>query len=162
ILRPTDERRPGKIARVTQEWFDRGIHEYDRLLGWVFDHQPLTLLVALGTLVLTVVLYVVIPKGFFPVQDTGVIQRITEAAPTVSSGAMQEGKQTLADTILGGRGVDSSTPLTAVDGPNTTLTSGRSLTKLKPKSEGNDSISQTGGRLRRASRRATGVSLFLQ
>ena len=80
--------------------FERVIREYDRLLTWVLDHQPLTLLVAVVTLALTVLLYIVIPKGFFPVQDTGLMQGITQAGPTVSFAAMAERQQALADTIL--------------------------------------------------------------
>src|SRR5260370_26058103 len=78
------------VARKSQQWFDALIAQYGRMLNWVLDHQPLTLLVALGTLGLTVFLYIVIPKGFFPVQDTGLIQGISESEPSVSFEAMDQ------------------------------------------------------------------------
>ena len=123
------------VARKSQEWFDRLIAEYGRLLNWVLDHQPLTLLVAVATLVLTVFLYIVIPKGFFPVQDTGLIQGISEASPSVSFAAMSERQQALADAILQDPDVVSLSSFIGVDGTNTTLNSGRFLINLKPRDE---------------------------
>ncbi len=162
ILHPTDEKKQGRIARTTEAWFERAIHEYDRLLCWVFDHQPLTLLVAILTLVFTVVLYILIPKGFFPVQDTGVIQAITEAGPTVSFDAMAERQQKLADAILKDKDVASLTSFIGVDGTNNTLNSGRFLINLKDKSDRDDNITDTVRRLSRAARNDAGVSLYLQ
>ena len=101
----------------------------------MLDHQPLTLLVAVGTLVLTVLLYIVIPKGFFPLQDTGFIQGITEAGPTVSSTRWRERQQALADEILKDPDVASLSSFIGVDGTNNTLNSGRFLINLKPKDE---------------------------
>ena len=95
--RPSDM---SPIARKSQEWFDAVIAEYGRLLTWVLDHQPLTLLVAVATLALTVFLYVIIPKGFFPVQDTGLIQGISVASPSVSFAAMADRQQALAAAVL--------------------------------------------------------------
>src|SRR5258707_160223 len=100
LLRHRPVERMSPFARRNQEWFDRVIAEYGRLLNWVLDHQPLSLLVAVGTLVLTIFLYIAIPKGFFPVQDTGLIQGITEAPPSVSFAAMAERQQALAEAIL--------------------------------------------------------------
>ena len=76
-----EEKRQSAFQRRTEEYYERFIGEYDRLLSWVLEHQPLTMMVAVGTLVLTVVLYILIPKGFFPVQDTGFIQAITDRGP---------------------------------------------------------------------------------
>src|SRR5439155_248688 len=100
LLRHRPPHQMSPIARRSQEWFDRVIAEYGRLLNWVLDHQPLTLLVAVVTLVLTVFLYIAIPKGFFPVQDTGLIQGITEAPSSVSFAAMAERQQALAEAVL--------------------------------------------------------------
>ncbi|HEX9536341.1 MAG TPA: efflux RND transporter permease subunit, partial [Stellaceae bacterium] len=106
------------VARKSQQWFDALIAQYGRLLNWVLDHQPLTLLVALGTLGLTVFLYIVIPKGFFPVQDTGLIQGISEAEPSVSFEAMAQRQQALAAAILKDTDVVSLSSFIGVDGTN--------------------------------------------
>jgi multidrug efflux pump len=84
LLRPASQARENAFQRWNREWFDALIRGYGRVLAWVLDRQTATLMVALGTFVLTAVLYVVIPKGFFPTQDTGLIQAITEAPETVS------------------------------------------------------------------------------
>src|SRR5438552_619769 len=131
--RPPEQMSP--FARVTQEWFDRVMAEYGRLLTWVLDHQPLTLLVAVITLTLTILLYIVIPKGFFPVQDTGLIQGISEAPPSVSFAAMAERQQALADAILKDPDVVSLSSFIGVDCTNTTLNSGGLLINLRPRSE---------------------------
>ena len=123
------------IARKSREWFDALIARYGRLLNWVLDHQPLTLLVAVATLALTVFLYIVIPKGFFPVQDTGLIQGISVASPSVSFAAMSERQQALAAVVLDDPDVDSLTSFIGVDGTNTTLNSGRFLINLKPRDQ---------------------------
>src|SRR5205823_13417818 len=123
------------VARKSQEWFDALIAQYGRSLDWVLDHQPLTLLVAVVTLVLTVFLYIAIPKGFFPVQDTGLIQGISEASPTVSFAAMAERQQALAAVILQDADVVGLSSFIGVDGTNATLNSGRMLINLRPRSE---------------------------
>ena len=102
------------------------------MLTWVLDRQGATLLVAIATLVLTIVLYIVIPKGFFPVQDTGAIQGISEASPTISFAAMAERQQALAKVILQDPAVESLSSFIGVDGSNPTLNSGRFLINLKP------------------------------
>src|SRR3979490_761468 len=116
LLRHRAPQQMSPIARRSQEWFDRVVAEYGRLLNWVLDHQPLTLLVALITLALTVFLYIAIPKGFFPVQDTGLIQAITQASPTVSYAAMSERQQELAAAILKDPDVVSLSSFIGVDG----------------------------------------------
>ena len=158
--RPPQEMSP--IARRSQEWFDRVIAEYGRLLNWVLDHQPLTLLVAVVTLVLTVVLYIAIPKGFFPVQDTGLIQGITEAPPSVSFAAMSERQQALASAILKDPDVVSLSSFIGVDGTNTTLNSGRMLINLKPRNERTATASDIIRRINGEIGGIAGISLYMQ
>ena len=158
--RPPQEMSP--IARRSQEWFDRVIAEYGRLLNWVLDHQPLTLLVAVVTLVLTVVLYIAIPKGFFPVQDTGLIQGITEAPPSVSFAAMSERQQALASAILKDPDVVSLSSFIGVDGTNTTLNSGRILINLKPRNERTATASDIIRRINGEIGGIAGISLYMQ
>ncbi|HEY4114014.1 MAG TPA: efflux RND transporter permease subunit, partial [Rhizomicrobium sp.] len=163
LLRHRDEQREtGAIARKSRELFDRSIAGYDRMLGWVLDHQPLTLLVAIATLAITVLLYIVIPKGFFPVQDTGLIQGITQAGPTVSFEAMAKRQKALAATVLKDPDVQSLSSFIGVDGTNTTLNSGRFLINLKPKDDRNDSVTDIIARLRQRASDVPGISLYLQ
>src|SRR6185437_15269642 len=110
----------------------RVVDFYGRTLQWVLQRQKTTLLVALATLVLTIVLYVVVPKGLFPVQDTGIIQGISQAAQTISFSAMSEKQQALGDVILKDPAVESLSSFIGIDGTNTTLNSGRMLINLKP------------------------------
>ena len=128
----------------------------------VLDHQPLTLLVALVTMVVTVVLYVVVPKGFFPVQDTGVIQGISVAAQTTSFDAMAQHQQALAAAILKDPDVVSVSSFIGVDGSNMTLNSGRFLINLKPKDDRALNATQIGRRLQQETADVPGVSLYLQ
>src|SRR5215472_14869874 len=162
LLRHRSEQKQTRFARRAQEYFDRVISEYGRLLTWVLDHQPLTLAVAVGTLVLTVLLYIVIPKGFFPVQDTGLVQGITRANPDVSFSAMADHQNALAAQILKDPDVVSLTSFIGVDGTNTTLNSGRFLINLKPKDERSDNIETIVRRLTDIGHSVTGISLFLQ
>ena len=162
ILRHQRPSEMSLVARKSQEWFDDLIAHYGRLLTWVLDHQPLTLLVAIGTLGLTVFLYVVIPKGFFPVQDTGLIQGISEAAPSVSFEAMAQGQKALATAILKDPDVVSLSSFIGVDGTNTTLNSGRLLINLKPRDERSTSASDVIRRLERETQDVTGISLYMQ
>ena len=118
--------------------------------------------IATGTIVLTVALYVVIPKGFFPVQDTGILQGTTEGAPSVSFAAMIDRQQQLAELILHDPDVDSLSSFVGIDGANTTLNNGRYLINLKPKNQRGDSIVQTMARLSNAARGVSGIKLYLQ
>ncbi|MEA2812973.1 MAG: multidrug efflux pump [Rhodospirillaceae bacterium] len=143
-------------------WFGHMISFYDRCLIVVFRHQPLTLLIAVGTIVLTVVLYIVIPKGFFPVQDTGLIQAVTEAPQSVSFEAMSERQRALADAILGDPDVASLTSFVGVDGTNPTLNSGRMLINLKPRDSRDTTASQVIRRLQRETASVQGITLYMQ
>ncbi len=153
--------RRGFHAR-TQKWFDAVIAWYGRALDRVLDHQPLTLLVAVATLVLTVYLYIVIPKGFFPVQDTGLIQGVSQAPQSVSFAAMAERQRQLADVILKDPAVDSLASFIGVDGTNLTLNSGRFLINLKPHEQRRESASEVIRRLVEETRGVPGISLYMQ
>src|SRR5271165_1012818 len=158
-------RRPSEmsaLARKSQQWFDALIAQYGRLLTWVLDHQPLTLLVAVGTLGLTVFLYIVIPKGFFPVQDTGLIQGISEAAPSVSFEAMAQRQQELAAAILKDPNVESLSSFIGVDGTNPTLNTGRFLINLKPRDQRHISASDVIRRLVEETQDVAGIALYMQ
>ena len=143
--RPAESR--NRLDLAAERAFDRLIAGYGRWLGWVLDHQVLTLLVASATFAATVALYVVIPKGFFPVQDTGVIQGISEAAQDTSFSAMATQQQAMADVILQDPAVESLSSFIGVDGTNTTLNAGRFQINLKPKDERGLDVTGVIGRL---------------
>jgi len=143
-----------------QRQFDRLIAYYDRSLGWVLDHQPLTLLVALATLVLTVLLYVYMPKGLFPTQDTGQLQARVEASQSVSYTAMAMLQQEVARAIMEEPEVESLSSFVGVDAANNTmLHTGRMLINLRP---GHGSQDQIMERMRERVHRIAGVALYLQ
>src|SRR5207249_40426 len=131
LLRHTPEDQQSRFYKKTGEMFDRIIAFYGRTLKWVLQHQTATLLVAVATLVTTVLLYIVIPKGFFPVQDTGVIFGITEARQSTSFAAMASRQQELAKVILRDPAVESLSSFIGVDATNTTMNSGRIQINLK-------------------------------
>jgi multidrug efflux pump len=162
LLRRTPEKEQGRFYRASQRMFDRTIEHYGRTLQWVLGHQTATLIVAIGTLVLTVLLYIIIPKGFFPVQDTGVILGISEAPQSVSFAAMAERQQALAIVILKDPAVESLSSFIGVDGTNVTLNSGRILINLKPLSQRHVSASQAIRRLQSELAEVDGITLFLQ
>ena len=156
-----EDRHQSRVALKAQEYFDRTIAEYDRLLIWVLDHQPLTMLVAVITLMVTVLLYIIIPKGFFPLQDTGFIQGMTRGAPAISFSAMSDQQEKLAKTILEDPDVESLSSFIGVDGTNATLNNGRFLINLKDKSD-RDSVETVIRRLDKTARNISGLSLYLQ
>jgi multidrug efflux pump len=162
ILRYRNISETSLMTRQSQRWFDALIAQYGRLLTWVLDHQPLTLLVAIGTLGLTVLLYIVIPKGFFPVQDTGLIQGISEAEPSISFEAMAQRQQALAAAILKDPDVVSLSSFIGVDGTNTTLNTGRLLINLKPRDQRSISASDVIRRLERGTQHVSGIALYMQ
>jgi len=149
-------------AEAKPDWVERLIGGYSRWLTWVLGHQTLTLLVAVATLGLTVVLYLAVPKGFFPVQDTGVIQGISEAPQSISFRAMSERQQALARVILADPAVGSLSSYIGVDGDNVTLNSGRLLINLKPHGERDLTASQIIDRLRPELAKVPGIELYLQ
>jgi multidrug efflux pump len=161
LLRHTPPARQSAFYRASGRWFDAVIGRYGAMLNWVLDRQAATLWVFVGTLVLTVVLYVFVPKGFFPLQDTGVIQGISEAPQTVSFGAMAQRQQALARAILEDPAVESLSSFIGVDGTNTTLNSGRVLINLKPKAQRGD-ISAVIRRLQARLAKVEGISLYMQ
>src|SRR5579862_2998093 len=158
----TEAKKQGAVARRAEEYFERLIKEYDRLLTWVLDHQPLTLIVAVATLVVTVLLYILIPKGFFPIQDTGLVQGITQAGPTVSFQAMSERQTALARSLLANPNVSSLSSFIGVDGSNNTLNSGRFLINLVPKDDRAASIGDVLKQLADSAHNVPGISLYLQ
>ena len=135
---------------------------YASTLRIVLDHQGITLLVALGTFFLTGYLYVTIPKGFFPIQDTGVIQGVTQTAEDISFDQMAAHQQALARAILGDPDVESLSSFIGVDGSNVTLNSGRFLINLKPHAHRKASASEIIRRLQRETAGVVGISLFMQ
>jgi multidrug efflux pump len=162
ILRHVPEERQGRFYHASGKFFDRVIAAYGRSLQWVLRHQFATLLVAAGTLVLTVLLYVAVPKGFFPIQDTGVIQGISEAPQSISFAAMSVRQQDLARVILKDPAVESLSTFIGVDGTNTALNSGRILINLKPLAERRISASDVILRLQPELAKVTGISLYMQ
>jgi multidrug efflux pump len=132
FLHEKSEQRHGRLFQSSERVWQKVLDFYARTLRWILQHQGMTLLVAVGTLVLTVVLYVVVPKGFFPVQDTGVIQGISQAPAATSFPAMVRKQQALAEVILQDPAVESLSSFIGLDGINTTLNSGRILINLKP------------------------------
>ncbi|VXC22581.1 multidrug transport protein (RND family) [Pseudomonas sp. 8AS] len=162
LLKAEKEEEQGRFYRASGAFIDGLIERYGVGLQWVLKHQPLTLLVALGTLALTVVLYLAVPKGFFPVQDTGVIQGISEAPQSISFAAMSERQQRLAEVILRDDAVASLSSYIGVDGDNATLNSGRLLINLKPHAEREVSASEVIERLRPELAAIPGIALYLQ
>lgn len=154
--------KPQTAAEAKPDWVERLIGGYSRWLTWVLRHQTLTLLVAVATLGLTVVLYLAVPKGFFPVQDTGVIQGISEAPQSISFRAMSERQQALARVILADPAVNSLSSYIGVDGDNVTLNSGRLLINLKAHGERDLTASQIIDRLRPELAKVPGIELYLQ
>ena len=162
LLRPAAEERENAFQRWNREWFDALVRGYAGALTWVLDRQTATLMVALGTFVLTAALYVAIPKGFFPTQDTGVIQGITEAPESISFRAMAERQQALAQEILKDPDVDSLSSFIGVDGINTTLNSGRILINLKAHAQRKTDIVGIIRRLKETTARVGGITLYMQ
>ena len=162
LLRPESEARENAFQRYSREAFDGIVEVYGHALNWVLDRQTFVLLIALGTFALTAYLYVIIPKGFFPLQDTGVIQAISEAPQSVSYEAMAERQQQLASVILKDPDVESLSSFIGVDGTNTTLNSGRILINLKPYDQRKSGVTEVMRRLKQATAPLTGITLYMQ
>ena len=162
ILRHKDERQQGRLFRASERVFNRVIDFYGRTLKRVLQYQTVTLLVAVATLLLTVFLYIVIPKGFFPIQDTGVIQGISQAAPTISSRAMALKQQELTKVVLADPAVDTLSSFIGADGTNTTTNSGRMSINLKPLGDRGISASDVIRRLKPRLQQVQGIQLFME
>jgi len=162
LLKRVPEEKQGRFYHWSGQLFDRVIKRYGEMLNWVLDRQGATLIVAIATLVLTVLLYILIPKGFFPVQDTGAIQGISEAPQTVSFAAMAERQQALARVILQDPAVESLSSFIGVDGANTTLNSGRMLINLKPLAARDTDAAGVIRRLQARLADVEGIALYMQ
>jgi len=162
LLKHRSVEEQGSLYRATERAWNSLLTLYDRTLQWVLRRQTGTLLVAIGTLVSTILLYIFIPKGFFPIQDTGVIQGVSEAAQTVSFQEMSREQQALASVILKDPAVESLSSFIGIDGTNTTLNSGRILINLKPLEERKISASDVIRRLQPELAQVAGITLFMQ
>ncbi|MGB6831853.1 MAG: efflux RND transporter permease subunit [Candidatus Acidiferrum sp.] len=162
ILKHNPQEQQGKLFRASERVFDGMIAFYGRTLKFVLRFQTITLLIALATLLLTIFLYVIIPKGFFPVQDTGVIQGITQAPPTVGVTAMAQKQQEVADVVLQDPAVDSLSSFIGADGTNITTNSGRMSINLKPLKQRDLSASDVIRRLQTKLSDVHGIQLFMQ
>ena len=162
LLRHKSEAESGRFFLASERVYDRVIQFYGRTLQWVLKHQGATLIVALSTLVLTILLYVIVPKGFFPTQDTGVIQGISEAAQNISFSAMAEKQQALARVILKDPAVESLSSFIGVDGVNTTLNCGRILINLKPLNQRGINATEVMLRLQPELAKVEGITLYMQ
>jgi multidrug efflux pump len=162
LLKPEHEYASGWFYSKSGALLDAIIAWYGRLLRVVLRHQPATLLVAVATMALTVVLYMAVPKGFFPVQDTGAIQVITEAPQSVSFPAMADRQQAAARAILQDPDVHGLSSFIGIDGSNATLNTGRMLVTLKPIDERSVTASQVIERLRRRVAGVPGITVYFQ
>src|SRR5271166_5458353 len=162
LLKHRKEGEKGRFYEVTENYYNQVIAFYGRTLKWVLKHQTATLFVTFGTLILTLVLYVVVPKGFFPVQDTGVILGISEAPDNISFDAMSQRQQELAKMILKDQDVDSLSSFIGIDGTNTTPNSGRIQINLKPRDERSDDASAIIRRLQPELAKVDGITLYMQ
>jgi len=162
LLRHTPPEQQGWLYKKSEDVYKGIIDFYGMTLQWVLGHQFATLMIALATLGVTVWLYIIIPKGFFPVQDTGVILGVSEAAQTVSFPAMAEAQQNLAKVILQDPAVDSLSSFIGIDGTNTTMNGGRIQINLKPIEERKINASEVIRRLQPKLAKVTGITLYMQ
>src|ERR1700757_1511724 len=162
LLRHQTEQEQGWFYRKSEQFFHNVIEKYGTTLRWVLRHQRKTLLVTVGTLVLTLFLYVIVPKGFFPVQDTGVILGVSEAPDFISFDALAQRQQELAKIILKDSAVESLSSFIGVDGTNTTPNEGRIQINLKPRDERADDASAIIRRLQPELAKVDGITLYMQ
>jgi multidrug efflux pump len=162
LLRPGDHDRAGWVAKAVQRKIDRLIALYGLALRWVLERQGLTLIVALGTFVLTALLYIGIPKGFFPMQDTGLIQIVTQAPQNLAFSAMAERQQVAVKTILQDPDVSSVSSFIGIDGVNETVNTGRIQVALKPHGQRRAEISEVLQRLQQQLQFVAGLQFYLQ
>ena len=162
ILRSTHDRSPSRFEQISERLFNKLLGAYERGLNFVMARQTLTLVVFLATLALTVILYVIIPKGLFPVQDVGVIQAISVADNSVSYNAMVERQMALAEAILKDSDVTGLTSYVGIDGTNTTLNNGRFLINLKARDDRSSTAAVIARRLQGEVADVSGIQLYLQ
>jgi multidrug efflux pump len=162
LLKHVPEEKQGRFYHASGAFFDAVIERYGRSLTFVLKHQGTTLLVAVATMVITVFLYIIVPKGFFPVQDTGAIQGISEAAQSISFPTIAARQQELARVVLKDPAVASLSSFIGVDGTNSTLNSGRILINLKPLEERGLNASEVIRRLQPELAKVAGIQLFMQ
>ncbi len=161
LRRPREPKRGG-IGERMEQGFDWVVHQYDRGLTWVLAHQPLTLMVALATFAVTALLYLIIPKGLFPTQDTGLIQGVTSASQSISYAAMSDRQRELAQAILKDPDVAGVSSFVGVDAQNQTLNAGRVQISLKPVGQRHAGAPEIIRRLNREVEGVTGITLYLQ
>ncbi len=162
LLKHKPAHQQNAFYRKSEDFFNYVIRRYGDALQFVLRHRLATLLVTIGTLVLTLVLYVIVPKGFFPVEDTGIILGISEAPQTVSFTSMAQRQQRLADVILQDPDVESLSSFIGVDGTNTTINSGRIQINLKPLAKRSDRAPEIIQRLQSKLQKVEGISLYMQ
>src|SRR6202041_2727655 len=162
LLKHDPEAQNGRFYKLSERGFEAVIGFYGRTLKWVLQHQTMTLIVAVATLLLTIVLYVIVPKGFFPVQDTGIIQGISQASEDISFDAMAQRQQQLSAVILKDSAVESLSSFIGIDGTNTTLNSGRILINLKPLEDRGMSATAVIQRLQSELSKLEGITLYMQ
>ena len=156
--------RPERLSGRTKHegWFQLLLDWYGGTLTWVLDHQRITLYIAIGTLAVTAMLYILIPKGFFPVQDTGLIQGVSDAGESISYAEMARRQQSLAQAILNDPDVASLSSFIGIDGNNVTLNSGRFLINLKPRGVRKENLTTVLRRLRDETANVPGITLYMQ
>jgi multidrug efflux pump len=162
LLRHVPPEQQGRFYALSERAYKRTIEGYGSTLQWVLRHQPATLIVAIATLVLTILLYIFVPKGFFPVQDTGVIQAISQAPQSISFPAMVQLQQEAARIILQDPAVESLSSFVGVDGTNGSLNSGRFLINLKPLAQRRIGVEEIIQRLHAKLAGLTGITVYLQ
>jgi multidrug efflux pump len=162
LLRHRPEHEQGRFFKASERWFNAVIAVYGRTLKFVLQYRTTTLLITIGTLVATILLYIYVPKGFFPVQDTGVLLGVSEAPQDISFTAMAKRQQALAQVIMQDPAVDSLSSFIGVDGTNTTINTGRLQINLKPIAKRGISASDVILRLQPQLEKVEGITLFLQ
>ena len=162
LLRPSSEKKHGRFYDWSERMFNNTIAFYGRTVKFVLKHQTITLIVTIATLVATIFLYIIVPKGFFPVQDTGVIMGISDAPESISFDAMAQRQQALAASILKDKDVESLSSFIGVDGTNTTPNSGRIQINLKPIGTRKDDVTAVMKRLQQEIAGVEGITLYMQ
>ena len=162
LLKTKGTSKHSRFYEASERLYERVIEKYGSTLQFVLKHQPTTLIVTVATLVFTILLFIVVPKGFFPVQDTGVILGIADAPQTVSFSAMADRQQALAKVILQDPAVDSLSSFIGIDGVNTTPNTGRIQINLKPRNQRKDNASEIIRRLQSKLKNVEGITLYMQ